>query len=200
VVSRRVDTAASVAEPGPSRRAIIWLSGLAEGTVDQSAQGVARRLAVALDLAAETGAARFSVEVDDRATDLESSTSCTIVRTDDGVSNPFLDVVRLATETTLTDDFARRGLVFRAALAAWVFFKYLPKMTVGARRKLKVWFGRSKESSQNPTGSILSRSSPEGEVAAVPDAVGTRRLRSAGNCSGRAFLCCFSAFTSPLWL
>jgi hypothetical protein len=51
-------------------------------------------------------------------------------------------------------------------------------MTVGARRKLKIWFGRFRESFQNSTRSMPRRSGPEGEVAAVPDAVGKRRLRS----------------------
>ena len=88
----------SADRPAADREAVLFVPGTSRQVTDQSVEGVALRLAAAMDRNAVTARARFKVsEVRERQFGLEKPVrSVTILREDDGAEEPVADVYEVA--------------------------------------------------------------------------------------------------------
>lgn len=123
--------------PAAGRRALVWVSGLAEHTTDQSAEGFARRLAVETDRLDPSSA---TYEVRTRATVAATAAAppadATIVRTQ-GEAETYTDVYALATEDALVGRLRRRSVVLKLALVGGVLLRNVPKLGQVVRKRGK---------------------------------------------------------------
>lgn len=112
------------------RSALIYIGGLGEASIDQSVEGIAKRVAAELDRAATTGAATFAVELGTKQQDLDGGLrldQAVVVRSDAGEPTAAVDVWRLTTAQTLTARYAEAGPLRRAMMGGLVFLRYRAK-------------------------------------------------------------------------
>jgi hypothetical protein len=107
--------------PPPPRDAVVFIPGIsgAGSPVDQTTEGIAKRLAVALDRRARTGGARFQVEVrtEDFGNGLRTDASTVFRRAGpEKAAEPVLDVYGLDYHEALVGDFKSRSLAMRSLL------------------------------------------------------------------------------------
>lgn len=123
----------------PTRRALIWISGLNEHTTDQSAEGFARRLAVGTDRL-DPSSAKYEVRtratVEAAAAALPADAACTIVRAQGGAET-YADVYVLATEDALVGRLRRGSLVAKLALVGGVLIRHFPTLARLVRERGK---------------------------------------------------------------
>ena len=109
----------------PARRsALLFIGGLAQIDVDQSVEGIARRVAAAMDRRATTGSARFSVRLVRQQAGLNVGCA-TITRSGDDHA---VDIWMLPTEKDLTCRYASASPIKRALLGGLVVARYLPRI------------------------------------------------------------------------
>ncbi len=99
------------------RDCIIFLPGIGGESVDQSIDGLARRLAAALDINAQDTTAVFYSKVKT----VEDLNSCkgdvgTLYRKDDSGDLPFLDIYKVDYRNTLVERYENRNLLVKALL------------------------------------------------------------------------------------
>jgi len=115
------------ATPAPPRRAIVWVSGLAQHTTDQSAEGFARRLAVETDWL-DPSSAEYEVRTRSTVAATEAvlpgDAACTIVRTLGGAER-YADVYALATEDVLVGRLRRGSLFAKLAVVGGVLLRHV---------------------------------------------------------------------------
>jgi hypothetical protein len=94
-----------------SRDAVLFIPGLGDW-LDQTAEGVAQRLAIAIDRNSKTAAAQFEIEVGGRDEDYQSSSGLdrktrvrTIVRKDGDQKVPLIDLYKIEYGATLTKNY-----------------------------------------------------------------------------------------------
>ena len=107
--------------PDQQLDAIIFVSGLGEWA-DQSADGIARRIAVSLDRNAQTVQAQFNLKLESRDEEYVSSANLTrkaqvrtIFRKDENLEVPVLDLYELDYRPTLTRNYAKQNAVTQSA-------------------------------------------------------------------------------------
>jgi hypothetical protein len=124
--ANRVTPGAPANAAPPVLDVVIFLPGLGAAAVmpdgpDQSVDGVAQRLATALDHNARTAAATFKREMREQPYGIDNKWTSRVARISrrnpDGSAVPVLDLFRLDYGPTLTQQFERRNVVFRALLA-----------------------------------------------------------------------------------
>lgn len=151
-----LDSEAAVATTdGKVPMAVIFIPAVAERT-DQSVQGVARRLALALDRNDPDATAAYSTDQEGREEEFGAARVVarvrTIHRSIGDAKAPVLDVVQMAYAPVLTEPFKKRSAVSKAArIAATVAFnvgrvvvaivRWRSRRAKKAREELQVLFG-----------------------------------------------------------
>ena len=116
------------------RQAIVWISGLGESDVDQTAVDIAGRIAGELDRYAATPSAHFSVKTDARS-ERVGGTLDVEVATIQRDETPMVDLYRVPTEGPLMSDYMKRGALVRTLLVVVLTISY-------AIRAAPVFFSR----------------------------------------------------------
>ncbi len=109
------------------RSAILFVSGLTESGPDQTAEGVASRLAHALNWNAREGKAKFTVLPGSNEINISDQLTlgqATVERTSADGTKTALDVWRLPTSQELTEDYDASTLMTKVARGARVVVRY----------------------------------------------------------------------------
>ena len=143
-ITEKLSASTTAAAPEPRqpvrREAVVFIPGLGGATapLDQTTDGIARRLAVALDRRAKTGSAKFHVELATESYgDGHRTEACTIFRRDTGAGDPVpvVDVYGLEYQETLLGGFKKLSVAHRSLLL-------LITVISGSWRMLGALFGR----------------------------------------------------------
>lgn len=129
--------AQNIVESG-EREAIIFIPAIGKRWDDPSIEGVARRMAVAIDLHSKTAKAQAHVEVAEQ--EFGNGYKCkmfTITKTYEKRVRPLIDVFGLDYNDTLVEDYAKRNLFFKILLLSIALLD-------GFRRLIFRFYKRSK--------------------------------------------------------
>jgi hypothetical protein len=160
---------------GPALRQIIWISGLAEGEVDQSTETFAQRLALELGCQSKTAGKQFVVEDHTRTEsygkDLET-TVATICQTEGEQKHPVLEIYGLQTEAALISGYANRSIAFKAVLLGWVLWLFRWQALARPIRRRR----RRRKARKEARSSVVPKQN--GEVSAAVDSASSTRYGS----------------------